>query len=1380
MVQSGAATQAGWPLACEEQNDEAQLSLYEQRQQQLLLLLRPYLRPNQERSAISNLLQLDAAQQRQQTLLPGAFRLPSVPCGLALLMPAIVLRGVLRPTAGAPAACGSPEVKSSGVRTSSCVLTRRRQHVELLRAYGLLLPAVTRLFSATGGCNTATRSAAAAADALAEARRHPSLCYTHLLQLHLADAATAAAAAASCAETIASPLTAAVEAAGARSAGEAPSTVKAAEAVANQRPRSPVRGMHSTWQSVGFQGARAFAAFVGGRACRQLVLELQQLPPFRVAVAAVARAAAARQQHDASKGNSSRSAGGPKGYEDVAFVGGLVLQRGLHAYVFAGVEKAAASLLEEMARDCSSSTKTRPACLRGVLACRLLNALVRFLQASRELSKQQQQLTLFASKCAEEMLQLARCTSGCNISEAAASAAEAPLSGVPIGGAEAVDLPRSRQLLLLLLRWFAASMHGPAGADVLPHEGAGLSWRDVADAAREAARLQAFCAEDAHMQAAAPAAAGVAGGGEGDDFGAAFTYGAERGVSNAQLHSAAQEVLLAAAALCAPLVANIPLADLAAILWAAVTAANSSSGQQKGQGQQQPLQRQQQQRLQQQLSPLFHAVSASLLLPQQNAQMLLRMTEERQEQQQKEQHRLQLRNHHPSPSLQLQSSWQLQQDSPLDKSLLTWSLLTWGRLASDFLTSAATFSAAAPAATSPLGAVEWLVLAASFQKQPRLQQMFLQSSGAMALHALAVRADELTRPGAVFAAAAAIPSSAHVSAAQANKHCEQTGPSCTRKAEEAATTQVPQARASAALIALAALPLVRHECAQLFRNMQKAAATNSLRSVSCSHLLSSLLHSAALLRRIELQANPCAHGNSPPRPPDKAVRHEVTMLIVQLLHRLYEVLQQHRLQQQDVRSSCQIVWVMAETGVRHAPLLEHLQLQIHGKLHSLSGKQLASLMCSLFDVGAIQAATLRAAGQQRRELQQDQQPLQQRHHMRRCLVRSFLHEMKLRVLQQQHSPQQHQLSPFHLACCLRVSGAVALRSATAALHREQLMSVGERKEESALAIHAQKVTERLLQMADFLPLVEKQQEQEQQQQQQKHQQLQGMQEGQHPLLQHAQSNGLAQVYQAALTVAALRRWMPLLQACARTAGECVKPPAPAATAAVAAATLPATDDVALPARVWDAARTAFARAASYTTESHVQQQGVSFEAETHTAEGLVVDFRILSLPEKQQEKENLRQQQQHRIQQHEGENHQQGDVRIILEVDGPSHFVAEWYAAPATAGAGEGKLRLLPRGSTLLKEDLLAILGWRVLRLHADAASAAAAKQQLLPLLVDKAGTPSLGGNKKRSSCVRRNRSTGLIRGGSESGPDAGESARRWQRINRNLYSHYRDIYEGV
>ncbi|KAL8449479.1 hypothetical protein Emed_003130 [Eimeria media] len=1020
-----------------------------------------------------------------------------------------------------------------------------------------------------------------------------------------------------------------------------------------------------------------------------------------------------------------------------------------------------------MAGDRSSPTETRSPCLQGVLACRLLNALVRFLQASREMLKQQQQLSAFALKCAEETLQLARCTtSGCNSGYLAATIADGPShSGLASGDLEAVDLPNSRRLVLLLLRWFAASMRATSGDAVLHDKRVALRWRDVADAAREAARLQAFCVEDAHVQAAAPSAAAAAAvGGDGSNgCGTASAIDSDQ-VSNAQLYSGAQEVLLAAAALCTPRVASVPPADLAAILWAAVTAVSSPLAPQKGQEHQQLSRGQQQHHLQQQLSPLFHAASATLLLPQQNAQRLLGMREERQEQQQKEQHRPRQQEHHPIDSLQLQSSWQLQQAAPLDKSLLTWSLLTWGRLASESVSAAANCSSAASAATSPLGAVEWLVLAASFQKQLQLQQKLLQSSGAMALHALAVKADELTRPGVVYAAAAACPSSMHASATNANKQQDQTGPSCTLKANEAATAQGDEARSSASLIALAALPLVRRECAQLLRNIQKATAADSFKTISCIRLLSSLLHSAALLRRIELQADACAYGNSSSRLPDKAVRRDVTTLIVQLLRQLYVALQQQRLQQQNVQSLCQIVWVMAETGVTHALLLEHLQLQ---------------------------AVAHRSAGQQQQQLQQQQQPHLQRQHMRHGLIRSFLHELMLRVPQQQHSCQQHQLSPFHLACCLRVSAAVALRSAAAALHSGDLMSVGERKEEAILAIHAQTVTERVLRMANFLPLLEKQQEQQQQQEQAKQQEFQQMQDRQHSI-QHTSFNGLPQLYQAALTVAALRRWKPLLEALIHHAGECNKPPAVAAKAAAGAA---AADHVALPSRVWDAARTAFAKASSYTSESQVQEQGVSFEAETHTAEGLAIDFRILSLPEQQQDQESQLQQQEQRIQELKGQPQQQRELRLILEVDGPSHFVTECtdpiaalvlglgeFASLAyvmcihSSGVGDGKFRLLPRGSTLLKNDLLTIFGWRVLRLHADAASAAAAQRELLLLLTQKAGTSLADSRNNRSSSVRSSNTSVLTRRASDVDLSSSKSATRWQRMNRSFAFHPSDF----
>ncbi|KAL8449755.1 hypothetical protein Emag_003538 [Eimeria magna] len=1301
MVQSGAAAQTFRPLACKEQNDEAHLSLYEQQQEQLLLLVQPKLRATQERSALANLLQLNAKQQQQLLLLPAAFRVPTMPFGLALLMPALVLRAVLRPAAGAPVGCVAPEIETPGLLTSPCGLTRQRQHVELLRAYALLLPSVTRPFSATrpGGCAMTTTPAAAAADAGAEAGRHSSFCYTHLLQLHLADAAAAAV---SCAETTASSLAAAAKAAAAQPTGATSSAVLTAEAAPNHRPWVRAHGMHSTWQSVGLQGARAFAAFVGGRACRQLLLELQEVRPFRVAVAAVARAVAF--QHDVSKGSSSGVRRGRECCGDApAFVESSVLQRGLHAYVFAGVERAAATFLEEMARDRSSPTETRSPCVRDVLACRLLSALVRFLRASREILKQQQQMSAFALKCAEEMLQLARCTSGCSSSNPATTIPVGPShSGIPSGD-EAVDLPNSRRLLLSLLRWFAASMHVTSGGAKPHQKRAAFRWRDVADAAREAARLQAFCLEDGHMQAAAPAAAAAATvGGDGSyDCGTASVIDPDQ-VSDAHLHSGAQEVLLAAAALCTPEVANIPPADLAAILWAAATSASSPRGPQKRQEQQQLLQGQQRLLVQQQLSSLFQAASATLLLPQQNAQMLLQIREGRQEQQQKDQHPPQQEKHYSSPALQLQSSWQLQQAAPLDKSLLTWSLLTWARLASKSVSAAATCSAAASAATSPLGAVEWLVLAASFQKQPQLQQKLLRSSGAMALHALAVKADELTRPGVVYAAAAAGPSSAHASAAQANKQQEQTGPCCTLKANEAATAQGAEARNSAALIALAALPLVRHECAQLLRSMQKATASDSFKTASCSRLLSSLVHSAALLRRIELQASPSAYGNSPSRLPGKAVRPEVTMLIVQLLRQLYVALQQQRPQQQDVQSLCQIVWVMAETGVTHALLLEHLQLQaevpatpsVHvAELSTLPCRAAVALVFAVADTG--EAVAFREAGQQPQQLQQRQQPHQQLQQMHRCLVRSFLHELVLRVIQQDGSCQQHQLSPFHLACCLRVSAAVALRVAVAALHTGQLMSIGERKEEAILAIHGQTVTERLLQISDFLPLLEKQQEQRQQQKEEKQQELQEMQERQH-LIQHTSSNGLP------------------------------------------------------------------------------QQDGVSFEAETQTAEGLAVDFRVLSLPEQQQDQENQRQQQQQRIQQLRGHPHQQREVRLILEVDGPSHFVTE------CSGVSDANLRLLPRGSTQLKEDLLTILGWRVLRLHADAASAAAAKRQLLLLLTQEAGTPLCGSSNDRSSNVGSNSSSGLIRRASDVDLNSRKSAGRWQRMHRSFGSHPFDFSQNL
>ena len=69
--------------------------------------------------------------------------------------------------------------------------------------------------------------------------------------------------------------------------------------------------------------------------------------------------------------------------------------------------------------------------------------------------------------------------------------------------------------------------------------------------------------------------------------------------------------------------------------------------------------------------------------------------------------------------------------------------------------------------------------------------------------------------------------------------------------------------------------------------------------------------------------------------------------------------------------------------------------------------------------------------------------------------------------------------------------------------------------------------------------------------------------------------------------------------------------------------------------------------------SLLEQQGISFLAETQTPEGLAVDFRILSLPAANRE----RHQQQWRQQQQDQQ--QQQLLRLVLEVDGPTHFLLD-------------------------------------------------------------------------------------------------------------------------
>lgn len=162
-------------------------------------------------------------------------------------------------------------------------------------------------------------------------------------------------------------------------------------------------------------------------------------------------------------------------------------------------------------------------------------------------------------------------------------------------------------------------------------------------------------------------------------------------------------------------------------------------------------------------------------------------------------------------------------------------------------------------------------------------------------------------------------------------------------------------------------------------------------------------------------------------------------------------------------------------------------LQVDGQMHELSGKQFTSMICGLFDLGFFHCA-------QQPQQQQQQEQLRLKQGNRRCLQRSFLRELKSRVLhvpqsegvtatgatcegirglsayhesvrtqqqqvqqhQRQHrqQQQQRQLNAFQLACCVRVSAALALKSAIAALQGAQGMPNEERREEAIFAVEA--------------------------------------------------------------------------------------------------------------------------------------------------------------------------------------------------------------------------------------------------------------------------------------------------------------------------------------
>ncbi|XP_026192819.1 uncharacterized protein LOC34621525 [Cyclospora cayetanensis] len=1215
-----------------------------------------------------------------------------------------------------------------------------RQRVELLRAYALLLPAMLRLINSAAATPTGGQ---AAVETVETAPTAAADCpYPHLLRLHVADVIAAASAT--------TP----------RAAGEARFTATAAATApgVNAAPRTAQTtgkkgGAAAPVEVIAHEGTKQLAAFLCSRACRELLHQFLQLHLFRAAAAEVARAVSEHEQ----------------GSSDCT-IDGLAVQQGLHTYVFAPVEATAAALRATLYAEMHSSAQWSPTGALDILgfrlSCRLLAALVRALQASSELrmSRQQQQqrpqqelftvsdrrrIDPFVMLCLREVLELARCKGSTSIRNshsglqntqypAAAAEAAAPFAVSPPENSErtlsttaAPCLPETRQLLVLFLRSCAAKFNTAAAAAAtaacappstgITRDSGSPSWRDIADAARDASRLQVIL----HPKAASYAAGAV-----GADVSVPTAPAAEI-ASNTAIVSEAQKVLQAAAAYCLPHVADIPPVDLAALLWAAASAAHCI-----------PKQQWKQRLL---LNRLFQAATASLLLPLQNAQVLLQSVAAQQHQEHQKRHQ-QKREQQVAPWQMLAGSRQLQQAAPVDKCLLIWSLLVWGRPALD-----------GAAGGAGVGPIEWLVLAATFRYQSQQQQhpLLLQSSGAMALHALAVRADELTRP-ALPCIAAAVGST--------DLHCQEqrSAVECVRDIDESLTGRCADREVFVALPEAPPATVGAHAAVTQAPISTPAAATAADRAaVSCIRLLASLLHSAALLTRASHPSrSPAMMGVL--RSADRGLGTAGPLLISQLLRQVYDVVRKEQTQKQQATLQCR-----NRLNLQHhqtfVPALspQCISQVVHGQLRMLSGKQFTSLMCCAFDLGALYSPLHHME-------QQQQQQLWTEHCM--GLQRAFLKELTARIMMHQLPPEplsgtrdalarnteparrqlsweqrqhQHQhIDLFQLACCLRVTAAAALQTAAEAL-REGHLGAGDTNGKAALALEASiyraptgvsraalgiadalvaakhpaaglETTEYLLQAVDFMPLVL------QRQQQQQHQQQQRWAEPSPRVVTY----GLPQarrfcLYQAVLTAAVLRKWVPLLRPrfSAEAPGDSgattllAESETAAASAAVNAI---AAGDVVVPERVWEAARAAFRDVSSSTTESRpqrdvvglLQRQNICFEAESRTLEGLSVDFRITSLPAPE-------------LQQ------QQEELRLLLEVDGPSHFLVECEP--------DNSPRIL-LGSSLFKETLLRFLGWRLMRLHAtDAANAArcaVAAHQVLQKLILETSKPLVGGFK--------------------------------------------------
>ncbi|OEH79563.1 hypothetical protein cyc_05112 [Cyclospora cayetanensis] len=1180
-------------------NENSVVSNYAHVQSLLLqLLLQPKMPPQNVRLAVSALLRLTGVQQRNQQQ-PGAFHgcsLPQLPRPAGFLLPAIFFQRMGGRHPGVSLGENKSPWETKG---------QMRQRVELLRAYALLLPAMLRLINSAAATPTGGQ---AAVETVETAPTAAADCpYPHLLRLHVADVIAAASAT--------TP----------RAAGEARFTATAAATApgVNAAPRTAQTtgkkgGAAAPVEVIAHEGTKQLAAFLCSRACRELLHQFLQLHLFRAAAAEVARAVSEHEQ----------------GSSDCT-IDGLAVQQGLHTYVFAPVEATAAALRATLYAEMHSSAQWSPTGALDILgfrlSCRLLAALVRALQASSELrmSRQQQQqrpqqelftvsdrrrIDPFVMLCLREVLELARCKGSTSIRNshsglqntqypAAAAEAAAPFAVSPPENSErtlsttaAPCLPETRQLLVLFLRSCAAKFNTAAAAAAtaacappstgITRDSGSPSWRDIADAARDASRLQVIL----HPKAASYAAGAV-----GADVSVPTAPAAEI-ASNTAIVSEAQKVLQAAAAYCLPHVADIPPVDLAALLWAAASAAHCI-----------PKQQWKQRLL---LNRLFQAATASLLLPLQNAQMLA-------------------------------GSRQLQQAAPVDKCLLIWSLLVWGRPALDGAgVSTATLpvwavatekdtetseAARCIAGGAGVGPIEWLVLAATFRYQSQQQQhpLLLQSSGAMALHALAVRADELTRP-ALPCIAAAVGST--------DLHCQEqrSAVECVRDIDESLTGRCADREVFVALPEAPPATVGAHAAVTQAPISTPAAATAADRAaVSCIRLLASLLHSAALLTRASHPSrSPAMMGVL--RSADRGLGTAGPLLISQLLRQVYDVVRKEQTQKQQATLQCrnrlnlqhhqtfvpalspqcisQVVWVMSASGVAHLLLLQQLLLQ-RAFLKELTAR-----------------------------IMMHQLPPEPLSGTRDALARNT--EPARRQLSWEQRQHQHQhIDLFQLACCLRVTAAAALQTAAEAL-REGHLGAGDTNGKAALALEAK-----------------------------------------------APGDSGATTLLAESETAA----------------------ASAAVNAIAAG------DVVVPERVWEAARAAFRDVSSSTTESRpqrdvvglLQRQNICFEAESRTLEGLSVDFRITSLPAPE-------------LQQ------QQEELRLLLEVDGPSHFLVE-------CSEPDNSPRIL-LGSSLFKETLLRFLGWRLMRLHAtDAANAArcaVAAHQVLQKLILETSKPLVGGFK--------------------------------------------------